>query len=296
MAEKDFYQILGVAKTATPEEMKKAYRKLALQYHPDRNKTKEAEDKFKEINRAYEVLSDPNKRQQYDQFGSGAFEGGAGPGGPFGGQTGRQGPFTYTYSTGGDPFGAQGGQGFDFNFGGFSDPFEIFEQFFGGGSPFGGRRKPTYSLTIDFMEAVKGTEKKVTIGGTAKTIKIPAGIDGNSRIRFDEFDILVGVRPHQKFVREGQDIITEEEISMVQAALGDIIDVDTVDGSVKLKIPEGTQPNALIRIKGHGIVRVNTKNKGDHYVRIKIEIPKKLKGKQKALLEEFEKEGSKGWF
>src|SRR5437016_288435 len=100
MAERDFYQILGVAKTSSPEELKKAYRKLALEYHPDRNKTKDAEDKFKEINRAYEVLSDPQKRQQYDQFGTSAFEGGApGSGGPFGGfRGGQQGPFTYTYS------------------------------------------------------------------------------------------------------------------------------------------------------------------------------------------------------
>jgi len=135
---KDYYDILGVSKSATATEIKSAYRKLALQYHPDRNKTKEAEEKFKEVTKAYEVLGNEEKRKTYDQFGHAAFESGAagagqgpfgGAGGPFGGFGGQQsggqyGPFTYTYSTDGN------GQGFDF--GGFSDPFEIFEQFFGG--------------------------------------------------------------------------------------------------------------------------------------------------------------------
>lgn len=285
---KDYYSTLGVSKSSTGEEIKRAYRKLAMQYHPDRNKTKEAEDKFKEINQAYEVLADDQKRKQYDQFGAAAFEnGGAGAGGPFGGGGYRQGPFTYTYSTGG------GDAGFDF--GGFSDPFDIFEQFFGGASPFG-RQKPTYSLTIDFMEAIKGVEKKVTINGSSRNIKIPVGVDNNSRIRFDDFDIIVNIRPSNKFGREGLDIITEEEISMVQAALGDIVEVETIDGNVKLKIPEGTQPGALIRLKGHGVNSSTRKTRGDHFVRIKVEIPKKLKGKQKDLLEEFEEEGKKGWF
>ena len=272
MAEKDFYQLLGVSKSADASEIKKAYRKLALEYHPDRNKTREAEEKFKEINRAYEVLSDPQKRVQYDQFGPQAFASGQGYNDPFrGGRPGgfrQQGPFTYTYTTSGD--------GANFDFGGFSDPFEIFEQFFGGASPFG-RRKPAYSLAIDFMDAVGGTEKQINIGGSTKKIKIPAGVNNNSRIRFEDFDIIVSVRPHARFVREGQDVITEEEISMTQAALGDVIKVVTVDGTVNLKIPEGTQPNALIRIKGYGVVRVGTKNRGDHYVRVKILIPKKLR-------------------
>src|SRR5579864_8620385 len=148
MATQDYYSILGIDKSASADELKRAYRKLALQYHPDRNKTKEAEEKFKEINKAYEVLGDPQKRQTYDQFGAAAFEGAGAGQGPFGGAQGgpfegRQGPFSYTYSTGGD------GAGFDF--GGFSDPFDIFEQFFGGGGGFGARqRRPVYSLTINF--------------------------------------------------------------------------------------------------------------------------------------------------
>ena len=140
---KDYYQILGLTKSASEQEIKKAYRKLALQYHPDKNKgDKSMEEKFKEVTKAYEVLSDPQKKQTYDQFGEAAFEQGAagGPGGnPFAGGFGgfsgqQQGPFNYTYSS----------TGGNFDFGGFSDPFEIFEQFFGGGSPFG-KRKPAYS-------------------------------------------------------------------------------------------------------------------------------------------------------
>lgn len=294
MTDRDYYQILGVSKSASQDEIKKAYRKLALQYHPDKNKTKEAEDKFKEINHAYEILSNPQKRQQYDQFGKAAFEGGGAAGGPFGGgfnpfggASGRQGPFTYTYTTGGD------GAGFDF--GGFSDPFEIFEQFFGGGAPFG-RRKPAYSLSIDFMEAIKGTQKKVNINGKTKNIKIPAGVHSGSRVSFDEFDVILDVRPHPYFVREGDDIITEMQISMAQAALGGIVEIETIDGNVKLKIPEGTQPGSLIRLKERGVPFVRGRGRGDHYVRIKVTIPKKLHGKQKDLLREFEKEEKRGWF
>src|SRR3989344_9477542 len=175
MATNDYYQTLGVSKSASADEIKRAYRKLALQYHPDRNKSKEAEVKFKEVTKAYEILSDPQKRQTYGQFGSAAFESGyAGQGGPFGGQNpfggqraGQYGPFSYTYTTGG------GGQ--DFDFGGFSDPFEIFEQFFGSGgaSPFGNRqRRPAYSLTISFDDAVHGAEKNVQIDGKSQRIKI----------------------------------------------------------------------------------------------------------------------------
>lgn len=294
---KDYYEILGVSRKATPEELKQAYRKLALQYHPDRNKSKEAEEKFKEINHAYEVLGDPQKRKTYDAVGHTAFEGGAQSGpfgaqGPFGGfggaQSGSYGPFTYTYST--------GGEGTNFDFGGFSDPFEIFEQFFGGSSPFG-RRKPAYSLAIDFMEAVQGTEKKVNINGKTQTIKIPKGVDDGSRIRFDDYDVIISVHSHPKFKREGYDIVTDEEISMVQAALGDVIEVETVEGKVKVKVPEGTQPEALIRLRGKGVPHVRGNGQGDHYIRVQVNIPKKLSNKQKELLQEFEKESQKKkWF
>ncbi len=295
MAESDFYKILGVNKSASPQEIKSAYRKLALQYHPDRNKGKEAEDKFKEVTKAYEVLSDAQKRQTYDQFGASAFEqGGMGGGGnpfaggnPFGG--GQQGPFSYTYTT---------GDGGGFDFGGFNDPFEIFEQFFGGASPFGRQqRRPVYSIQIDFMEAVKGVTKKVTIDAKNETIKIPAGVNSGSRIRFQEYDVMVEVAPSSKFMREGDDIVTDEEISFPQAALGVEKEIETIDGKVTVRIPAATQPNSLIRLKSKGVPHVRGNGRGDHYLRIKVVIPKNLTAHQKELLKEFEGEkGKKGWF
>lgn len=295
MAEKDYYEILGVSKTATQDEIKKAYRKSAMKYHPDVNKTKEGEAKFKEVTKAFEVLSNEEKRKTYDQFGHAAFEQGAGQGpfggagGPFGGQGGQYGPFTYSYSSGG----AQ-------DFGGFSDPFEIFEQFFGGGSPFGARqRRPAYSLTISFDEAVHGVEKQVTIEGKNQKIKIPAGVDRGSRIRFGEYDVVVDVMPDKRFARDGYDIVADQELSYAQAAMGGEISVDTVDGLITIRVPAGTQPGTLIRLSGKGVTHVRGSGKGDHYVRIKIVVPKKLSHKQKELLEAFEKESAKsgkGWF
>jgi len=294
---RDYYEILGVPKTAHLDEIKRAYRKLALQYHPDRNKSKEAEVKFKEINKAYEVLSDQQKKQAYDQFGASAFEqepfGGA-QGGPFGGsgqQTGRYGPFTYTYTT--------SGEAPDVDFGGFSDPFEIFEQFFGGASPFGRRqRRTTYSLNISFMEAVHGAQKRVTLDGKTQTIKIPAGVDDSSRIRFGEYDVIVGVTPDSRFNRQGYDIITEKEISFPQAALGDEVNVLTIDGDIKIRIPAGTQSNAIIRLRDKGVPHVQSTGRGDHYVRIKVIVPKHLTRSQKEILRGFEEEKrhKRGWF
>jgi DnaJ-class molecular chaperone len=298
--EKDYYQILGISKTATEPEIKRAYRKLALQYHPDRNKGKDAETKFKEVTKAYEVLSDSQKRQTYDQFGHAAFEQGAGQQGPFGGAGGpfggfgqqQGGPFSYTYTTGGD-----GGAGFDFE--GFNDPFEIFEQFFGG-SPFGARsqRRQTYSLTINFDEAVHGTAKKVTIEGKSQTIKIPAGVDEGSRIRFGDYDVLISVKENSKFQRRGYDIYAGMEISFVQAALGGEVEVETIDGDLKLRIPAGTQPNTTIRLREKGVPHLHGSGRGDHYVVIKITVPKHLTGKQKEILKEFEGDSDKksSWF
>lgn len=290
VTQKDYYEVLGVSKTASSDEIKKAYRKLALEYHPDRNKGKDAEEKFKEVSRAYEVLSDPQKKQTYDQFGHAAFDQEG-----FGGAQGRQGrygPFTYTYYTSG------GGQGPNIEFD-FGDPFEIFEQFFGGASPFGARqRRSTYSLTIDFMEAVHGATKKVNIDGKTQTIKIPAGVDMGSRIRFGDYDVVVEVSPHSKFRREGYDIVTDEEVSFPKAALGTVINVETIDGEVKLRIPAGTQPDTVIRLRGKGVPHVRGSGRGDHYVRIKVTVPKNLTRLQKELLEEFDNEvkHKRGWF
>jgi DnaJ-class molecular chaperone len=287
---KDYYSILGVSKNATPEEIKKAYRKLAMENHPDRNKTKEGVAKFKEVTTAYEVLGNEEKRKTYDQFGHAAFEqggagGGQGPFGGFGGQQGGQyGPFSYS---------TQG-------FGGSVDPFDIFEQFFGGGSPFGQQaRRPVYSLHLSFSDAVHGTEKEVTIEGKRQKIKVPAGVDRGSRIRFDAYDVIIEVAPDKKFAREGYDIITEQELSYPQVALGTELSVETINGEVKIRVPAGTQPDTLIRLSGRGVPRLRNGGYGDHYVRIKVIIPKKLSHKQKELLEELEKEEgkkSKSWF
>lgn len=289
---RDYYELLGVSKNATLDELKKAYRKLALDYHPDRNKTKEGEAKFKEITKAFEVLSNQEKRKAYDQFGHAAFEqGGMGQaGGPYG-QPGQQGPFSYSYTS-------SNASGFDF--GGFSDPFEIFEQFFGGASPFGRQaRRPSYGLTITFKEAVHGTEKQVTIEGKAQTIKIPQGVDSGSRIRFDSYDVVIDVLPDAKFQREGYDIVTDKEISFPEAALGDEVTIETVQGEVTIRIPQGTQPGTMIRLSGKGVPHVRGSAYGNHYVRIKVTIPSKLSKRQKELLEEFqgeERSGKKGWF
>ncbi len=287
---RDYYDILGVSKNASKEELKKVYRKKALQWHPDRNKSAEANGKFKEISEAYEILSNPKKKEAYDQFGHAAFDpryGAGGPGAsPFGGgqtRTYRQGPFTYTYTT-------QGGGSGQPDFGGFSDPFEIFAQFFGGGSPFGqARQMRRYGLTISFMEAAKGCEKEVMIEGKKKTIKVPPGVDDGSRIRFQDFYVTIDVQTDKTFQRDGADVFVNQEISLKMAMLGGAIEAPTIDGKLKLKIRPGTQPGTLIRLRGRGIKRLRGFGSGDQYVRLQIKIPKRLTRKQKKLIEEFEK-------
>lgn len=293
---RDYYDILGVSKNTSKDEIRKAYRQQALKWHPDKNKSAEASDKFKEINEAYEILSNPKKKETYDQFGHAAFDpryGGAGAGGGFtgspfaGGQTRthRQGPFTYTYTT----YGGGGAPQGSFDFGGFSDPFEIFEQFFGGGSPFGRREtKPRYGLSLSFMEAARGTEKTVNLDGKKKTIRIPAGVDDGSRIRFHDFDVTIDVQPDKTFQREGADVFVNHQIPLSMSMLGGTTEVPTIDGEVKLKIRTGTQPGTMIRLRGRGIKRLHGFGKGDQYVRLQIKIPKKLSRKQKELIKEFE--------
>jgi len=282
--QRDYYDILGVSKSASAQELKKAYRKQALQWHPDRNKSSEASEKFKEINEAYEVLGNPQKKQTYDQFGHAAFSQGGGPGGFAGGQE----PFTYTYTSYGDQGGQQGSpfEGFDF-----SDPFEIFEQFFGGGSPFRQtQRKPRYGLSLTFMEAVKGTEKEVSIEGKRKKIKIPAGVDEGSRIEFNDFYVTIDVKPDKTFQRDGNDILLNQEIPLKMAILGGIINVPTIDGDLKLRIRPGTQSGSMVRLAGRGIKKLRGYGHGDQYVRLLVKIPEKLTRKQKEILQEFGKE------
>src|SRR3989344_5571200 len=272
-AKSDYYDILGVTKGASADELKKAYRKQALEWHPDRHKDDKeaAEKRFKEINEAYQVLSDSQKRAAYDQFGHEAFSPGGGfrgaqgfpGGGPFGqAQSGRWGPFTYTYTT-------TGGEGSPFAGFDFGDPFDIFESFFGGGSPFGRSRAiPRYSITVDFMDAIKGVEKEVEIEGKRRKIKIPAGVDEGSRINFGDFVLSVNIKPHDVFERDGADIYIRVTMPFSLAALGGQIEIPTVDGEVKIRVRPGTQSGTMMRLRGKGALHLRGRGRGDEYVRI----------------------------
>ncbi len=363
MAEKkDYYDVLGVSKTATADEIKKAYRTLARKYHPDLNKNNPAAaDKFKEVSEAYSVLSDANKRAQYDQFGHAAFEnGGAGAGGPggFGG------------------FGGGGGFG-GFETGGMDD---IFDMFFGGQgrknhSSNGPQRGSDlrFDLEITFEEAAFGVEKEISIyrdeqcshchgsgaepgskvetcpechgtgeirfvqntmfgqmqnvrpcskchgegkiiskpcrechgKGTVKSnkklkVKIPAGVDNGSRLRVagegaagakggpsGDLYVYLNVRPHKFFERSGVNVYCEVPINIVQATLGDEIEIPTLDSKIIMKVPSGTQPGTVLRLKGKGIPSLRSGVRGDQMVRIKVVIPKKLNDRQKQALKDF---------
>jgi len=280
---KDFYEVLGVSKTASKDEIKTAYRKAALKFHPDRNKEAGAEEKFKEINEAYEVLSNEEKKSAYDQYGHAAFDPNSGP---FGGHTYTQqnGPnFTYTQS--GNPFG-----GADFDFGGFSNPFDIFEQFFGGGAFRQGQqhRLETYKISITFLEAAKGVEKEVSLAGKKRKIKIPAGVDDGQKIRFKEFILYVDVLPDKVFQREGNNVFISVNLSFSQAALGDIIEVPTLDDdNLKVRVKAGTQPNTLIRLRNKGIKDINGYGQGDFYIRLLVQVPTRLNNRQKEIIKEL---------
>lgn len=280
----DYYDILGVSKGASDAEIKSAYRKQALEWHPDKHKDNKeaAEKRFKEINAAYQVLSDSKKRQQYDQFGHAAFsKGGGAPGGnPFAG--GRQGPFQYTYQQSRQP-----GQNGGFDFG---DPFEIFEQFFGG-QGFRARRVPRYSMDIEFMEAVEGVSKEVSIDGKKRTIKIPPGVDDGSRIQFGDFILSINVKPHNMFERDGADVYINQPIPFSLATLGGTIKVPTLKDEVKLKVRKGTPSGSMIRLKGKGIKNLRGRGHGDQYVRLQVEVPQKISRGLKKKLQDLKKEG-----
>lgn len=347
MDKRDYYEVLGVSKSASKDEIKKAYRKLSKQYHPDINKEPGAEEKFKEVKEAYEVLSDDQKRSHYDQFGHTDPNQGFGGGGDFGG------------------------------FGGFED---IFSTFFGGGGT--RRRDPNaprqgadlqYTMALDFEEAVFGKETEIeipreencetcngtgakkgtqpetcshcngtgqlnieqntpfgrivnrrvcnychgtgkeikhkcsTCGGTGKVkkrrkiaIKIPAGIDDGQQLRVSgqgepgtnggpagDLYVVFHIRSHEFFERDGDDVYCEMPITFAQAALGDEIEVPTLHGKVKLKVPSGTQTGTKFRLRGKGVPNVRGRGTGDQHIIVKVITPTKLTEKQKQLLQEF---------
>lgn len=291
-AKSDYYDILGVSKNASQEEIKKAYRKQAVEWHPDKHRDNKeiAEKRFKEVNEAYQVLSDTEKRRAYDQFGHSAFspEGSPGSAG-FGGFSGS--PFSggggnwrvYTSDNGGQsPF-----AGFDFR-----DPFDIFEQFFGGSSPFVHRERiPRYSITVDFMDAVKGSEKEIIINGKKRKVKIPAGVNEGSRIRFDDFVLSIDVKPHSVFEREGNDIFTKVSIPYSMAVFGGVIEALTVHGNTKIRLRPGTRSDTMVRLKGKGVPYLRGRSQGDQYINIQIEVPDKLNRGQKKAVEMIREEG-----
>ncbi|MBW2039046.1 MAG: J domain-containing protein [Deltaproteobacteria bacterium] len=317
---KDYYKILGTSKNATSDEIKKAYRQLAMKYHPDRNKgNKEAEEKFKEINEAYAVLSDPEKRRQYDTFGAEGFHQrfsqedifqGFDIGDilkDFGFSTsdifstlfggGKRRGFRHTTFTG--PFGqyTTGNEGFDF-----ADHFAR-----GDAGPSKGRDM-IYDLTITLEETAKGTKRLISIRRDGKVeqiaVKIPPGIDTGKKLRIagkgkrgagggppGDLYVRIQVQDHPLFRREGDDIYIDQEINFSKAALGTTIEVPTLNGIKKVKIPPGTSGNKRLRLKGEGIPHIKGRGKGDAYIRISIKVPKKLSSKQRELIELLAKEG-----
>ncbi len=300
MAEKrDYYEVLGVSKNASDDEIKKAYRKLAIKYHPDKNPgDKEAEAKFKEINEAHDVLSDKQKRARYDQFGH-AGVGGASGGNPFGGA--------------GNPFGGFNGQTFNFEFGNGGVFDDIIGNLFGFGA---GARRPRrgadyqVAVTLTFEEAIFGTTKTVDNNGKNMKVKIPAGIDDGMSIRLrgkggpapeggtepGDLYVRVRVKPHKSLMREGAIILSEHKIDMVDAALGCEVEVLTVDGPVTMKVPAGTQSGTPFKLSGHGVPFRSDGDRGPHIVTILVETPKNLSKKQKELLEEFKSAKKRGLF
>ncbi|MDB6024267.1 MAG: chaperone protein DnaJ [Verrucomicrobiales bacterium] len=357
-SKRDYYEILGVERTATAEEIKKSYRKLAVKYHPDKNPgDKQAEEQFKELGEAYEALSDPQTRAAYDQHGHAAFD-------PRRRGFGHGGGFHDPFDIFREVFAGGGGSG-----GG-----SIFEDLFGGGQqrdPSGGQRGADlrYDMEISFMEAARGTEKEIavtkldqcevcqgsgaekgssikacaTCGGRGQVlmsrgifsiaqtcprcqgagkvvekpckncrgagrterqtkikIKIPAGVDTGSRLRSSgngeagvrggspgDLYVIIHVKPHEIFVREGDDLICDVPLSFVQATLGADIEVPSLEGKLQIKVPPGTQSGTIFRLKGKGMKNVQGYGYGDLHVRAAVEVPTKLNGAQKQKLQEF---------
>ena len=284
---KDYYKILGVDRKASDDDIRKAYRKLAKQHHPDYNPNdKKAEERFKEINEAYEVLGDSKKRSTYDRLGS-EYSQWQRRGAPGDFNWGQYGGTRVNVDDLNDLFGG----------GGFSD---FFQTIFGMGSR-GGTRSPMQGyqqeLEITLEEAYKGTTRLLQTDGKQKQVRIPAGVRTGSKVRVansapngQDLYLIVDVKEDQRFERRGSDLHTTTTVSMFSAILGGEADVETLDGKLKLTIPAGTQPEQVFRLAGRGMPHVkNQKEKGDMFVRVKVQIPKYLSPKQRELLEEASK-------
>lgn len=280
MTQRDYYEVLGVKKTAGEDEIKKAYRALAKKFHPDKNKgNKEAENKFKEISEAYAVLSDKEKREQYDRLGREAFSFGGSGAGPFPG-------FDFSEFANRARRSGGGGGGERRNTGGFTD---IFSDLFGGG---GFEQEPSRGgdaeaeLTIGFRESVLGATMDLTVNGTPIKVKIPEGIAEGQRIRIrgkgtpgamggppGDLNVLIHVQPHPLFQRRGHDIYIDLPITVGEAIRGADVEVPTIHGPVRARIPAGTQGGQTFRLSGKGVKKKNGAN-GDHYYRVEIFVPR----------------------
>jgi curved DNA-binding protein len=303
MATRDYYDILGVNKNASEEELKKAYRKLAMKYHPDRNPNKkEAEERFKELNEAYAVLSDKEKRKQYDTFGQEGFRQRFTQEDIF-----RGFDFEDIFS---NLFGGRGRREFRSGGRGGVD----FSDLFGRGSYQDMGRAPQkgedmyYEWPITLEEAAFGGEKKVSLpkGGRVEEIyvKIPPGIPSGKKLRVagkgaagrnggppGDLYLQISIRNHPIFIREGNDLIVEKEIAFSEAVLGTTVEVPTLEGIKKVKVPPGTQCHTKMRLKGLGVPRFQGSGRGDEYVKVIVKVPKRVGEKTKKLIEELAKEG-----
>lgn len=311
----EYYKILGIEKTASAAEIKKAYRKLALKYHPDKNPdNKEAEDKFKQISEAYAVLSDEKKRQQYDTYGSAGFQQRYSQEDIFRG-------FDLNDILNQFGFGGGGGGGrTTFRFGGQgggSSPFDFFSQGAGetqgGGCCSGGGCRPqpvkgqdqTYELAVSLEDVLHGAEKNISLrrdGGTRNiAVKIPRGIESGKRLRLSgkgapsssggppgDLYLKVTVQPHENFIRDGDNLITEKKVPFSQACLGTAVEITSLDGrTFKLKVPAGVQQEAKLRIKGHGLPSGPIGERGDIYVKILVDTPKELTREQEEAVQKL---------
>jgi curved DNA-binding protein len=304
MATKDYYNVLGVSKNASDEELKRAYRKLAMKYHPDKNPNKkEAEERFKEINEAYAVLSDKEKRKQYDAFGAEGFR-----------QRFSQEDIFRGFDFDEILSGLFGGRGKrEFRYGG-RGGFDSGD-FFGGQSPYQNMgRMPQkgedvlYELTISLEEAASGGEKRISYRKNGKvedvSVRIPRGIPSGKKLRLagkgmegknggppGDLYLQIVIKEHPIFSREGDDLIAEKEIAFSEAVLGTTIEVPTLEGLKKMKVPPGTQSHTKMRLKGLGIPHFQGEGKGDEYVKVIVRVPKKVTEKGKGLIQELAKEG-----